>query len=572
MGSCFSSIRAKENKINTIRIPKNNYICKIKCGEKKIGNGFFCKIPDKKNNLFPALIFKNQATNIDFSNKENIQLTLNYNMNEETKIEIKSRIFYKDKNENLIIIEIKNYDNLKTKQYLEIESDINNLKKSIEKIELITYEKHYIGLIETKNQKDFNFETNCVIEEENCQGYPLTSFDNDKIIAIIKDKNNKVLFMNELIQNFHINFSVNKENEIKIEYLINEDNEDKSIRIFGDNFVNNNSDNCKIIVNGKEEKLCSFYNTENIFLKNNIFEIKLKVINDINDASSLFCFCNRLKSISNLSLFKFSKTNNFSNMFCGCELLDSLPDISNLDFSNATDINGMFSGCSSLISISSISNLDISKVKDISNLFSRCSSLKEICDISKWKTNNVTNMNNLFSKCSSLKAIPDISKWNTSNVTNMNNMFSECTNLETLPDISNWNIINVFNITRMFYKCSSLKKLPDISKWNTINIKHMISLFEGCSSLETLPNISQWNIEKVTSLFSLFSGCSSLKALPDISNWNTRNVEDMSSMFCDCIALKTLPNLSKWNTNNLRDFEEMFEGCDKNLIIPDKFK
>ena len=148
-----------------------------------------------------------------------MQLTLNYNMDKETKKEIKSRIFYKDKNDNIIIIEFKNNDNLKIKNYLEIESDMNNLNKSIKKIELITYNKLYIGLIETKNQKEFNFETNCVIEEEDYQGYPLTSFDNDKIIANIKDKNNKVLFINELIQNFYRNLFVNKENEIKLEYL-----------------------------------------------------------------------------------------------------------------------------------------------------------------------------------------------------------------------------------------------------------------------------------------------------------------------------------------------------------------
>ena len=87
-----------------------------------------------------------------------MQLTLNYNMDKETKKEIKSRIFYKDKNDNIIIIEFKNNDNLKIKNYLEIESDMNNLNKSIKKIELINYNKLYIGLIETENQKEFNFE------------------------------------------------------------------------------------------------------------------------------------------------------------------------------------------------------------------------------------------------------------------------------------------------------------------------------------------------------------------------------------------------------------------------------
>ena len=45
------------------------------------------------------------------------------------------------------------------------------------------------------------------------------------------------------------------------------DNENKNIRIFGDNLVNNNNDKYKIIVNGIEEELCSFYNDDNISLK-----------------------------------------------------------------------------------------------------------------------------------------------------------------------------------------------------------------------------------------------------------------------------------------------------------------
>ena len=44
-------------------------------------------------------------------------------------------------------------------------------------------------------------------------------------------------------------------NEITIIYKIN--NNDNKIKIFDDDFVKNNKDNCKIIIDNKEIELCS---------------------------------------------------------------------------------------------------------------------------------------------------------------------------------------------------------------------------------------------------------------------------------------------------------------------------
>ena len=63
-------------------------------------------------------------------------------------------------------------------------------------------------------------------------------------------------------------------NELTIFYKIN--NNDNIIKIFNDDFVKNNKDNCKIIVNNKEIELCSeLILNENIKNKE-IIEIKLK--------------------------------------------------------------------------------------------------------------------------------------------------------------------------------------------------------------------------------------------------------------------------------------------------------
>jgi hypothetical protein len=54
------------------------------------------------------------------------------------------------------------------------------------------------------------------------------------------------------------------QNGIKIIYKINKDEDDENqIRLFGDHFFEENSQNCKIIINKKENNLLEFYNYKN---------------------------------------------------------------------------------------------------------------------------------------------------------------------------------------------------------------------------------------------------------------------------------------------------------------------
>ena len=64
--------------------------------------------------------------------------------------------------------------------------------------------------------------------------------------------------------------------EITMIYNIN--NEDK-VKIFGETFVNNNKDKCKIIYEHQEYNLTEKFNINNI--NKNKLEIKLKGINNI---------------------------------------------------------------------------------------------------------------------------------------------------------------------------------------------------------------------------------------------------------------------------------------------------
>lgn len=167
-------------------------------------------------------------------------------------------------------------------------------------------------------------------------------------------------------------------NRIAIYYSIDKEeffNENK-IRIFGDIFVNNNENNCHLIINGQKTKLTQFYNY------------------------------NEKENELNITLVKTGEINDLSNMFAHCVSLTSLPDISRLDTSN---------------------------VENMSSMFLNCKKLVEIDDISKWDVSKVTNMRSMFFNCESLLSLPDIEKWDTSNLQNYNLMFEGC-NTNIIPD------------------------------------------------------------------------------------------------------------------------------------------
>ena len=116
--------------------------------------------------------------------------------------------------------------------------------------------------------------------------------------------------------------------EITIIYDINKDYEEYegNINIFGNKFVENNKNICKMFIYDKEYEISEKYDISNY--NNNKLEIKLKGVNNVTD---------------------------MSYMFDGCRLLSSLPDISKWNTNNIKYMNCMFSECSSLSSLPDIS-------------------------------------------------------------------------------------------------------------------------------------------------------------------------------------------------------------------------
>ena len=85
--------------------------------------------------------------------------------------------------------------------------------------------------------------------------------------------------------------------EINIIY-INKRNE-ANINIFGSNFVKNNKNKCKMVIDNKEYELAEEYNVKNN--NNNKLNIKLKGINNITDMSYMFKECESLKYLPDIS-------------------------------------------------------------------------------------------------------------------------------------------------------------------------------------------------------------------------------------------------------------------------------
>ena len=510
-------------------IPKTETcIRKIECTDGRHGTGFFCNIPDNWN------IMKVLMTNNHVLRKEDIEIgkKIEFSVNnEETHYQIEineSRKIFTDEKYEVTIIELKQNDKLNKIEFFDIDKEIfkdESIKKFRNKqIYLLHYSKgnkleYSIGLIKSINEDNYTIRHLCD-SSDGSSGGPLINSINFQVIGIHNRESEKGNYnlgtlLKEPIEIFNNKIENNKNNENnKNENINNDENKNKrnndelinedideiimqykiddydikisnETKLFGEMFVKNNKDKCKIINDGNEIELISqLIITKNQLKDNNIFEIKLKGIKQITDISFMFSDCNKLSSLSDISKWNTSNITNMSYLFNFCESLSSLPDISNWNTSKVTGMSSMFSCCKSL---PDISKWDTSNVTDMSNMFSHCELISSIPDISNWDTSKVTNMGGMFFDCKSISSLPDISKWNTSNVINMCGMFGNCKSLSSLPDISKWNTSNLTRTSDMFSNCESLSSLPDISKWNTSNIYNMDDMFKGCKQLKKIP-------------------------------------------------------------------------------------
>ena len=162
------------------------------------------------------------------------------------------------------------------------------------------------------------------------------------------------------------NSNKSKLNQITIKYKIYFS--DKYINLFGEFFVKNNIDNCYLLIDGQQRKLCEKLELSQKQKEKWILEIKLIETKKITDISSMFSQCKSLDSLPDISQWDTKYVNNMSFMFY-CTSIFSLPDISQWDTKNVTDMSLMFYGCSSLNNLEGISKWDTKSVTDMSQMF-----------------------------------------------------------------------------------------------------------------------------------------------------------------------------------------------------------
>ena len=157
-------------------------------------------------------------------------------------------------------------------------------------------------------------------------------------------------------------------NEMELIYQSDENNNDGYINLFGKSFVENNKNNCLLIINNKLYNLMDRYNIQ----ENNIDDILI------------------------VKLIEKKNTIDMSYMFYGCRNLISITNIANWNTINVTNMESMFHLCINLKSLGNLSELRVDNVTNFSYMFNRCNSLINIEDITKWNTNEATDITSLF--------------------------------------------------------------------------------------------------------------------------------------------------------------------------------
>ena len=308
----------KENE--KILFQMKNCICKIETEAGKKGTGFFCKIKENQN-LLPVL-----ATNNQVLNSENLRInkSISFTFNEEKekrKILIdENRKIYTNKEMDISFIEIKPND--KIENFLEIDEDIFKEEKTLEKTKYInhpTYLLHYpkndvaeVSYGQILNNNEYNINHSCKAESGSA-GAPILSLKSFKVIGInyigISDKYNICKLIKSSVIAFYQKyyrknkltciFEGRKYNFYDEYYNFVISNNDRNI--FGHKFVENNKNNCKVIINSTEYPLQEHYD-KNLFLTekewnewdnndNKKFEVTLIESNTVIDMSYMFFNC-----------------------------------------------------------------------------------------------------------------------------------------------------------------------------------------------------------------------------------------------------------------------------------------
>lgn len=277
------SIKNTEN----ILFQMKNCICKIYKEDGTKGTGFFCNIPfPNEFNLLPVLVTNNHILEEkDIQKNKIIEFTINDDKEEKRIIIDSKRLIINCPELDITLIEIKS-DKDNIYNFLDVDENINKDKEIIEKL----YRKKSIYTLNYPKGKNIVVSYGLIKEilhlcntELGSSGSPILLIDSFKVIGVHRGGNSACNFnegiffkyaidaFNKKFKNISINnnsnyFSDNKiENEIKLKYMILDYD---YLRIFSKKFVENNKQNCKLVINEEETELSEYINIKKMKIKN----------------------------------------------------------------------------------------------------------------------------------------------------------------------------------------------------------------------------------------------------------------------------------------------------------------
>ena len=570
------SIQGTEN----ILFQMKTSICKIYTKNELIGTGFFLKVSFEDDVLF--FLVANYDILEDVKENDEIEITRNNdNISNNIILNNKRKIYKYPEIEALFIEIYPKEDKIEENEFLEIDDNINNDIKIIEKKyrNKSVYILHYPNGDDIKvsygllngiiNNKDLNH--NCRTKDGS-SGSPIISLKNNKVIGIhigsTENNNNPFnggIFIKEVLNKLlkDINNMDEINNEIKLKIKIEKKDVNKKIYLLdntdGKFFINGkweeyhhnclkelNESNTDIFINSKQFKFKKFFEPIEI----GIYDIIIKLNVQMTDCSFMFYGCKNLTEID-LSSFDTSNVINMSGMFSQCNNLTKI-NLSSLDTSNVINMNCMFFGCNSLTNID-LSSFDTTNVTNMRGMLSQCKNLTNI-DLSSFNTQNVADMSFILSGCINLIKL-NLSSFDTKNVTNMRGMFHNC----SITDIklTSFDTTNVIDMSYMFYGCKNLSKIK-LTSFDTKNVTNMSYMFFECKNLTKI-KLSSFDTKNVTNMRYMFSGCINLTKI-NLSSFDTNKVTNMKCMFSGCINLTNI-NLSSFDINEVSNMKYMFNEC-----------
>ena len=340
-------------------------VCKIYING-TTGTGFFTKIPF--NNQFLNVLITNNHILGENEIKNNKTITISLNDEKEQKsIKIDDkRKRYTNEILDVTIIEIEdNKDGIY--DYIELDEEIMNIYKKDnrkDKEELINnfkemHKNHSIYILNYLNGDKIVVSYGLILEikekdgiyhqcntNKGSSGSPILSLKNNKLIGLHYgttttfkyNKGTLIIYPIIEFQNIMNNILIIKEKGEKLKLdemsiLYNIKNKNK-IKLFGKEFIKNNKNNCKLIIEAKQQDLIEHLEINRRIKNKEILEIKLKEINTITDMNHMFGDdkndnCNELFSLPDFNKWNTKNVTNLSHIFNYCKSLSSLPDISN---------------------------------------------------------------------------------------------------------------------------------------------------------------------------------------------------------------------------------------------------